>query len=136
MRRTLAVLVPLALLAAGCGGSSTSGPTLPAVSAFRAGTCRVVAPDVLQIARDARRLGKGGDVPAQVLTSLASAQDRVKQVAPGAEPAYQPALTRLVVSVGLIRLQSGVGSYRTSQGQILQHDDAAVIAACTAKASH
>lgn len=135
MRRTPAALVPLVLLAAACSGSSAGGPSLPAASAFTAGTCRTVATDLLQIARDARRLGKGGNVDGKVLDTLTRAQGVVMQIAPGAEPAYKPALSKLVVSVGLIRLQAGVGSYRVEQGAILQRDAAAAISACTASST-
>lgn len=130
------LLCGLALV--GCtGGDGDDGPAFsqPPVTAFAEGTCRVVAPDVLEIGRQAQRLGEGGKIEPEVLTALEKAQTALRPVAEGAEPALQPALTRLVVATGLVRLQARVESYKTETGEDLQktYDDA--VAACTAGAS-
>lgn len=127
--RTAAVILALGCGLTACGGSSST-PKQPAVTAFADGTCRVAAPDVLSIDRDARRLGKGGDVDAAVLTRMTAAQSALDTLASGAEPAYRPALQKLVVQVGLVRLQAHVGTYRGEQGDQLRADVAAVERAC------
>lgn len=130
--RTAALPLLLALTAvASCSSSSSSEPKQPAVSAFTAGTCRVAAPDVLQIGRAAYRLPGKGEPSSSLLGDLASAQDRLRQLEPGAEPAYRPALSKLIVTVGLIRLSSSVGSYRPAQATTLRADYAAVVKICT-----
>ena len=114
--RTAALALMLAVAAvSGCSSSSSPGssaPKQPPVSAFPAGTCRVAAPDILAIGREARALGKGGDVSSGALARLTAAQERLIQLAGGAEPVYQPSLNALTVSVGLVRLAAKVGSYR------------------------
>ena len=134
----LAGLAALAGLVAGCssqtGSSATTVKPAPPVSAFSEGTCRVVAPDVLTIGRDAHRLGKGPAVDAGVVASLTAAQTAVRQVAPGAEPRYQPALNSLVTAVGLVRLQARVGSYHPEQGANLVSAYDAVVGMCTTAA--
>lgn len=132
--RTAAVSLLLAVAAvSGCSSSSSPGssaPKQPPVSAFPAGTCRVSAPDVLAIGRVAGALGKGGDVSSDALSRLTTAQERLIQLAGGAEPAYQPSLKALTVSVGLIRLAAKVGSYRPAQGVTLGQRYRAVLKAC------
>ncbi|GAC1440624.1 MAG: hypothetical protein NVS3B26_10400 [Mycobacteriales bacterium] len=130
--RTAALPLLFAVTAvAACSSSSASGLKQPAVSAFTAGTCRVAAPDVLQIGRAASRLPAKGAPSGSVMDSLATAQGRLRQLEPGAEATYQPALSKLIVTVGLIRLSSGVGSYRPEQGATLRADYAAVVKVCT-----
>lgn len=135
MRSSPALLTVLCATAVvGCSAGS-DGPRQPPVSAFTDGTCRVAAPELLQIGRDARRLGAGGEVDKGVLASLTSAQDRLDALSQAAEPALKPAFTKLVVSVGLVRLQARVGTYRTAQGTQLQRDADAAIAVCTTRPS-
>lgn len=129
--RTAALSLLLTVIAvSGCSSSSSSGAKQPPVSAFPAGTCRVAAPDVLAIGREAGSLGKGGDVSAAALSRLTTAQERLVQLAGGAEPAYQPSLQALTVSVGLVRLAAKVGSYRPEQGATLEQRYRAVLTAC------
>ena len=118
MRLTASTTVLLsALVLAGCSGSSSpSAFRQPAVSDFAAGTCRTVAPDVLSIGKDAQRLGAGGEVKADVLTSLETAQSGIRPPVEAAEPAYKPALPKRGVSVGLGRLHATGGRCRPHAG--------------------
>lgn len=83
MRRPLSALAWVALIgiAGGCtlGGSE---PTFeqPPESAFRAGACRGMAPDILAIGRDARGLGAGDAAPPPVAANLKAAQEDRKSV--------------------------------------------------------
>ncbi len=129
--RTAVLSLLLAVVAvSGCSSSSSPGAKQPPVSAFPAGTCRVAAPDVLAIGRETASLGTGGDVSAAVLAVLTTAQERLVQLASGAEPAYQPSLQALTVSVGLVRLAAKVGSYRPEQGVTVDKRYRAVLQAC------
>lgn len=130
-----AVLCGLALTA--CSGSSAGAPafTQPPESAFAEGTCRTVAPDVLEIGRQARELGDGGTVPPPVLVALEKAQTALRPVAEGAEPAYQPALSRLVVATGLVRLQGSLDSFKSETGKDLRTAYFDAVAVCTGTAS-
>lgn len=132
MRTAAVSLLLVGAAVCGCSSAGSSGPKQPAVSAFAAGTCRVAAPDVLEIGRDAQHLGKGGDVSNSILSRFNQAQQRLDAIAGGAEPAYQPSLKSLVVSVGLVRLAANVGSYRPEQGDKLKQSYRAVLAACGA----
>lgn len=131
MKRTLVAAATLTLATA-CSGSS-AGPTQPAVSSFADGTCRTAAPDVLAIGAQVRKLGTGKTPPAAPLDAMTSAQNRLDAIATGAEPAYQPALRRLVTAVGLLRLRAHTGSYEPSLGQgvVSAYDD--VVKVCTTR---
>ena len=120
-----------------CSGSSSGTPAFrqPPVSAFAAGTCRTVAPDVLAIGKQAQSLGAGGAVDKAVVTALEQAQTNLRPVVEGAEPAYQPALKRLVVATGLVRLQASLDSYKAETGKDLQTSYDAAVAACTGSPS-
>ena len=135
LSRASAALLCAAFLSACSGSSGDSGPKQPATSAFAEGTCRTAAPDILEIGRNAYRLGKGPEIAKPVVESLTSAQDRLSTISDAAEPAYRPALTQLVVAVGLIRLQAHVGSYHQQQGDHLVSSYNAVVTACTHPAS-
>ncbi len=131
MRLTASTTLLLsALVLAGCSGSSDSG-SAPLPSAFADGTCRTVASDVLELGRQADRLGKGGEVPADVLESLAKAQSSIRPLVEAAEPAYKPALQKLVVAAGLVRLEAKVGSYQPKTGAGLKKSYASVVDVCT-----
>lgn len=132
MRLTASTTILLgALVLAGCSGSSDGGsaPLLP--SAFAAGTCRTVATDVIELGRQADRLGKGGEVPVDVLESLEKAQSSIRPLVEAAEPAYKPALQNLVVAAGLVRLEAKVGSYKPATGEGLKASYAKVVDVCT-----
>jgi len=113
--------------------SGSSGPKQPAVSAFAQGTCRTAAPDVLAIGRLVGRLGTGKEVAAKPLNEMADAQNRLDVIAKAAEPAYQPALRRLVTAVGLVRLRSQTRSYATSLGRDVASAYDGVLAVCTTR---
>ena len=131
MKRTCLALSALALATACSSGSS--GPKQPAASAFADGTCRTAAPDVLTIGRQARKLGK--DAPASALGPMTTAQDRLDTITSGAEPTYEPALRKLVTSVGLVRLRAHTGSYEPSLGKDVLSAYDGVLAVCVPRKS-
>ncbi len=133
MRVAATVLVG-SLVLAGCSGSSDAAKA-PAASSFAEGTCRTVAPDVLELGRDASRLGDGGEVPAEVLSSLEKAQTNIRPLVEAAEPTYKPALDKLVIAVGLVRLQARVGTYRVETGDNLTKAYELAVQACTTSSS-
>ncbi len=116
-----------------CSGSSGGGAsfTQPPVSAFAAGTCRTVAPDVLAIGKQAQQLGDGGAVDKPVVDALEKAQTSLRPAVEAAEPSYQPALMQLVVATGLVRLQVSLGSYQVDTGKDLQKAYATAVGVCT-----
>ncbi len=131
MRRTpLAALALMLVGAVACGHGATAKQ--PAVSAFAEGTCRVAAPDVLAIGRAGGTLGTGKTISASAKTELKTAQDGLRTVADGAEPAYKPALEALVVSTGFVRIRADGNSYDAKLGRQLMSDYAAVLKACRA----
>ena len=133
MRLPLLALGTCVLVTAGCSGGKDDdeGPKQPAASSFAEGTCREIASDVLLIGREARALGDGPEVDRERLKRLDAAQGRVRALAEAAEPAYKPAMDKLVVAVGLVRLQGQVGRYKPEQGANLQQSYDAVVDACT-----
>ncbi len=138
MRLPVSLSVLLCGLAVTACSGSSSGPApfqQPPVSAFAEGTCRTVAPDVLAIGKQAQALGEGGAVDKAVVTALEQAQTSLRPLVEGAEPAYQPALMRLVVATGLVRLQASLDSYKPETGQDLQTSYDGAVAACTAAPS-
>lgn len=128
MKRLAAVALGLIALTACSSGPDV--PKQPAATAFIEGTCRTAAPDVLQIGRDARRLGKGPDLAAGTESSLAKAQASLDAVTTAAEPSYQPSLRKLVTAVGLVRFRARVGSYTPSLGRDVTSAYDAVLAVC------
>jgi len=124
----------LAVLAAGCGQSS-SAATAPPVSAFTDGTCRVAAPDVLALGKAARGLGSGPAVDAGTKEALKTAQDGLRTLAAGAEPAYKPSLDALVVSTGFVRIRADGNSYEPGLGRQLMGDYDAVLKACVRRSA-
>ena len=134
MRKVPLVVVLLGLTLAACGGGSGGSGNLkqPAVSAFADGTCRVAAPDVLTLGKTGAKLGSGNTISADAKTSLKQAQDGLRTVADGAEPAYKPALEALVVSTGFVRIRADGNTYQPSLGKQLMKDYNAVLKACGA----
>jgi hypothetical protein len=127
MRRTLLpviALLPLALTA--CGHSAEQPP----VSAFSDGTCRVAAPDVLALGHAGGQLGTGKTVDGAVKAQLKDAQDGLRTVTDGAEPAYKSAFSKLVVSTGFVRIRADGNSYDPALGRQLMTDYDAVLKAC------
>ena len=119
----------------GCSNSNSSTPTArfsqPPVTAFAEGTCRTVASDILSLGSSARRLGNGGEVDPAVLTELEQAQGNLRPLVEAAEPTYKPALDKLVIAAGLVRLQARVGNYQAATGDNLKKTYAAAVDVCT-----
>ena len=117
---------------AGCShGSSFSQPK---ATAFHEGTCRTVASQVLEIGRDARKLGTSASPPADVRDRLKQAQEALIAVQDTADPAVVAPLGKLVVSIGLVRLRSDGNTYTPDLGTALSQAYDAVLAACTSGA--
>ena len=142
MRRhaPLLLLALLPLAACSDGGSSAAPSAAPSRSAppetaFADGTCRLAAPDVLAVARDADRLGDGPTVEAEVTEALREEQDRLFALAETADAAVRPALDRLVVAIGLVRVRADGNTYEPSLGADLVTAYDAVVRTCTAPPS-
>jgi ferredoxin len=130
VRRALPVLLALPLLLGAC----SSGPDLPEESSFAEGTCRTAAPDVIAVGKALPELGDGPSVDGDVRGSLQDAQDRLAALAETAEPAYKPALDRLVVSIGLVRIRADGNTYQAKIGDGLETSYDEAVEACTAPA--
>ena len=114
---------------AGCSqGSSFSQPK---ATAFHEGTCRTVATQVLEIGRDARKLGTTASPPADVRDRLKQSQEALIAIQPTADPAIVAPLAKLVVSIGLLRLRSDGNTYAPDLGTAVSQAYDAVVAACT-----
>lgn len=124
----LLLVLPVLVLAGCSGGSSFSQP---AASAFHEGTCRTVAPQVLSIGRDARRLGTSATPPEEVRDRLKQAQEALIAVQPTADAAVVAPLAKLVVSVGLVRLRSDGNTYTPDLGTALSTAYDTLVRACT-----
>ena len=100
------VLLAATLLTTGC----TSDPEPeafrpPPAGSLEDGPCALVAEDVVALGRLAFEL-RGVTAPAEAsATALESAQVRIGGVAESADPAVRPALERLVLTTGLVRIQ-------------------------------
>ncbi len=129
MRRT-PVLLLVPLLLAGCS-SAPDQPELPAESAFRDGTCRVAAPDLLDLGRALPRLGDDGTVGRDVQQTLSETQDRLFALSEGAEPEYAGVLDELVERIGGVRIRAVGNTYEPSLGQDLQDSYDEVLLVCT-----
>ena len=127
MRRSLFALVALVAVAA-CG----NGAKQPAVSAFTDGTCRVAAPDVLALGKAGAHLGKGKTIDAAAKATLKDAQDGLRTLADGAEPAYKSAFEKLIVSTGFVRIRADGNTYDAALGRQMMTDYDAVLKACGA----
>lgn len=131
MHRTALLLASL-VLATGCtDGTTAEDPDVPPADSFSAGTCSTVAEDVRTLGRLLPRLGDGPKVEAEALEALRESQDGLRAVADGAEPAVKPALDRLVVSVGLVRIRATGNTYEPFLGEDAQEAYDAVVAVCT-----
>lgn len=132
MHRVAALLLPV-VLTAGCGGSSTPKSTFtqPKPAAFKDGPCRAVAPSVLSIGRDARKLGKGPMPPASVRDDLKSAQDAVAAVQAGLDPALVAPFSRLVIAVGVVRIRADSNTFEPALARSLSEAYEGVLSACT-----
>lgn len=126
-------LVPLAALSlaalAGCSSGSTFAQ--PAAKTFHAGTCRTIAPQVLSVGRDARKLGTAKIAPTDVRDRLKQAQEALIAVAPTADTAVATPLSKLIVSIGLVRIRADGNEYAPDLGTALSGAYDTMITACT-----
>ena len=128
MRRTpLAVIALLLFALSACGNEASQ----PKVASFTEGTCRVAAPDVLALGRAGAHLGKGRTIDAAAKAELKDAQDGLRTLAAGAEPAYKKSFDQLVVSTGFVRIRADGNTYDPALGTQLMADYDAVLKACT-----
>ncbi|MCW2778374.1 MAG: hypothetical protein JWN17_2099 [Frankiales bacterium] len=104
---------------------------LPATSSFDAGTCTVVAPDVVALGRAARRLGPGPTAPDGVEKDLETAQKALQAVAETAEPALKPTLDAVVTRAGLVRLALDAKRYDATMAEPLRQSYGALVKTCT-----
>lgn len=132
MHRTALLLATL-VLAAGCTDSAPTADSadVPPVESFSAGTCSTVAEDVRTLGRLLPRLGDGPQVEAEALASLRASQDGLRAVAEGAEPAVKPALDRLAVAVGLVRIRATGNTYEPFLGEDALKAYDALVKVCT-----
>ena len=130
------VLLAAGLLATGC----TSGPEPaafrpPPAGSLDDGPCALVAEDVVALGRlafELRGVAAPGPGPA---TALESAQVRVGAVAESADAAVRPALERLVLTTGLVRIEVAT---RMLRAPVLQNMDVAygdAVRACSGGAA-
>jgi hypothetical protein len=121
------------VLTAGCTDDSDAeaGPDLPPVQSFAEGTCRTAAEDIRTVGRLLPDLGQGPQVEPEVLEALRASQDGLRAVAEGAEPSVRPALDRLAVSVGLVRIRATGNTYEPFLGERAQTAYEEAVEACT-----
>ncbi len=141
MRRAAIPVLTLLLTVTACSGGGTSakpGPTLkqPPVAAFTAGPCRVMAPDLLAIERDAAELGGPAAPSESVLGRLKDAQGRIRALQPSfaADTVLTPVVEDLVVAVGVVRLTAVSNVYKPSYAADVKRLAAAAITSCTSAA--
>ena len=112
--RLAPVLLAAALLATGCTSEPDEPEAFrpPPAGALQDGPCAIVADDVVELGRLAFDL-RGVDAPSDAdAEALGAAQTRVAGFADAAEPSVKPALDRLVLTGGLVRIQTATGMLR------------------------
>lgn len=136
LRPLLPLLLAVPLLSA-CSGDADepAGFRPPAASALAGGGCALVAGDVVAVGRAAHDLeGKATPDPA-VRDSLSDAQDRLSAFAETAGPGVKPALDRLVVATGLVRLRLDTKQADPDAVAGMQSAYDEAVAACSGSAS-
>lgn len=134
-RTTVAVLlVALAACTDDPAAPAATALTQPPETAFREGSCRVAAPDVLALGRDAARLGDGPMVPEDVGVSMADAQGRLAELQEGVEAELSPAFIELVVATGFVRIRADGNTYERDLGARMSNAYDALVALCTGTA--
>ena len=116
---------------ASTSSAALAAPQAPPPGDFTAGTCRVLAPDVLALGALLPRLGEGGAVDQAVQDELRDTQGRVQAATGAAEPELKPALAALVESVGLVRIRAVSDSYERAQGENMRSAYDGVLDVCT-----
>ena len=136
LRPLLPALLALPLLV-GCT-SSDDAPAepealrTPGPGAFDDGPCALVTDDVVELGRLTVDL-RGVPAPGQADEDrVLSAQERVAAVAETAPASVKPALDRLVLRAGLIRLQSDTGMLSDDTLDAVREAYDEAVAACTA----
>jgi hypothetical protein len=130
--RFLLAICALSLTAACSGSSGSEGAAKPpSVDAFTEGTCRTAAPDVLALGAATDRLGDGRTISPELKTELREAQAGLAAVAEAAEPAYKPALDRLVEATGSVRIRADGNVYEPSLGEAMEKAYRDAVDACT-----
>lgn len=119
-----------ATLIAGCAAGCTSSQGLPRPSEFRAGSCQHLAPDILQVAADADRLGAGSTPPSDVRDALARAQGRLRTSLPDSSHDLAAATNDVIVAIGVVRLGSDTNAYTPAAGADMGRAAKRVIALC------
>lgn len=122
-----------AFVLAAVTGCSSSGTEVPDESAFAEGTCRTAAPDVRAVGQALPDLGEGGGVDREVKDALREAQDRLRALADGAEPALQPVLAELNEKIGIVRIRADGNTYEPTLGDLLTTSYERVLEACTTR---
>lgn len=132
MRRAAALLlIPVLLTACSSGKSAPPALKQPKQSAFKEGPCRTVAPQILMVGRDATKLGKDKAPPTAVRDSLKRSQDVLAAVQEGLDPALVAPFSKLVISIGLVRLRSDANSYGPELSTQLSQAYQELVTACT-----
>ena len=132
LRRLLPAVAMAGVVVAGCSGADKPPEfEQPPTSAFKAGSCATMAPHVLSIGRDARRLGKGPTPPADLQNSLKTAQEQIRAAQPTLDAGLKAPVQALVTAVGVVRLSAVTGSFTPTMGTELSAAYDGVIKACT-----
>ena len=138
LARRSAGAVATLLLLVGCSSSGGSRyPTahqvaLPAVARFQPGACRLHAPEVLAVGREANGLGTGAPPAQDARDRLEQNQQALGNASAGFDLATRPAVDRLVVEIGLVRLRADSHSYTPDLAQALAKAYQEVVTPCTA----
>lgn len=132
LARVSGVTVLAVAMASGCSAHGSRAEfTQPPVSAFRDGSCRTMAPDVLAIGRDARRLGTTNAPPQETRDALKAAQTRIRALQPGLDPSLSKPVENLVESVGIVRLLSDTKGFTPALATDLSTAVKALVDTCT-----
>jgi hypothetical protein len=139
--RLLRPLLPLLLAAPLLVSCTSDDPARPAAfrpppeSSFRAGDCSTIATDLIDLGRATYDL-RGVAAPDEAARdTLRSAQDRVAAIAETADPTVKPALDRVVLTSGLVRIRADT---RLLEPEVLDDLRAAyeqAVKVCTGRAS-
>jgi hypothetical protein len=121
-------LLPLVLLAA-----CSSGLDQPDAQDFTDGTCRAVAPGVLELGKTLDALkGKGDKAPSkEQRTALKTAQDQVRAVPAATDTALAATVQQLVTDVGIVRLRADTNTYEKALATTAFASYQKLLAACT-----
>ncbi|MCU1600356.1 MAG: hypothetical protein JWO22_1065 [Frankiales bacterium] len=121
-------LVPVLLLAAACSGGSSFAQ--PRSDAFSPGACRELAPPVLQLGKDLHALGSKTPDPGQA-DAIKAAQARVRALQDQATGTLQPAVQKLVTTIGILRIRNDTDSYDASLARDAMTAYRELVDACT-----